>query len=69
MTLNIGSRDKKFLIGGGIFITCYFFFILVGQPVYEKQILSFNIQSISFEWVLQDNCNGLRFRTYKMADV
>ena len=39
MTLNIGSRDKKFLIGGGIFITCYFFFILVAQPVYEKQIL------------------------------
>ena len=39
MTLNIGSRDKKFLIGGGIFITCYFFFFLVAQPIYEKQII------------------------------
>ena len=39
MTLNIGPRDKKFLIGGGIFITCYFFFFLVAQPVYEKQII------------------------------
>ena len=39
MTLNIGSRDKKFLIGGGIFITCYFFFFFVAQPVYEKQII------------------------------
>ena len=39
MTLNIGSRDKKFLIGGGVFITCYFFFFLVAQPVYEKQII------------------------------
>ena len=39
MTLNIGSRDKKFLIGGGVFITCYFFFFLVAQPAYEKQII------------------------------
>ena len=38
MMLNIGQRDKKFLIGGGIFVTCYLFFFLVAQPVYEKQI-------------------------------
>ena len=39
MTLNIGSRDKKFLISGGFFITCYFFFFFVAKPVYEKQII------------------------------
>ena len=38
MTLNIGSRDKKFLISGVIFVSCYLFFFLVAQPVYEKQI-------------------------------
>ena len=38
MTLNIRSRDKQFLIGGGIFITGYLFFFLVAQPVYKKQI-------------------------------
>ena len=37
MTLNIGQRDKNFLIGGGIFVTCYLFFFLVAQPIYEKQ--------------------------------
>ncbi len=38
MTLNIGQRDKKFLIGGGIFVTCYLFFFQVAQPIYEKQV-------------------------------
>ena len=38
MTLNIEQRDKKFMIGGGVFATCYLFFFLVAQPVYEKQI-------------------------------
>ena len=38
MTLNIRSRDKKFLIGGGIFVAGYLFFFLVAQPVYKKQI-------------------------------
>ena len=39
MSLNIGQRDKIFLIGGGIFVTCYFLFFLVAKPVYEKQII------------------------------
>ena len=38
MTLNIGQRDKNFLIGGGIFIACYLFFFFVVQPIFEKQI-------------------------------
>ena len=38
MTLNIRSRDKSFLIGGGIFVACYIFIFLVAKPVYEKQI-------------------------------
>jgi len=38
MTLNIGQRDKKFLIGGGVFTTCYLLFFLVAQPIYEKQV-------------------------------
>ena len=38
MMLNIRARDKKFLISGGIFVTCYLFFFLVAQPVYKKQI-------------------------------
>ena len=38
MTLNIGERDKKFLIGGGVFVAGYLFFFLVAQPIYKKQI-------------------------------
>ena len=37
MTIKIGQRDKKFLIGGGIFVTCYLLFLFVIQPAYEKQ--------------------------------
>tara|TARA_Y100001960_G_C14759559_1_gene873247 strand:+ start:2174 stop:2752 length:579 start_codon:yes stop_codon:yes gene_type:complete len=37
MTVKIGERDKKFLIGGGIFVACYFLFLFVAQPAYEKQ--------------------------------
>ena len=37
MTIKIGQRDKKFLIGGGIFLTCYLLFLFVIQPAYEKQ--------------------------------
>ena len=36
--LNIRSRDKRFLIGGGIFVVCYLFFFLLAQPIYKKQI-------------------------------
>lgn len=38
MKLNIGQRDKIFLIGGGVFVVCYLLFFLVAQPIYEKQI-------------------------------
>ena len=38
MTLNIGKRDKAFLVGGGIFVTCYLLFFLVVEPIYKKQI-------------------------------
>jgi len=38
MTLNIGKRDKVFLIGGGVFVACYLFFFLVAEPIYKKQI-------------------------------
>ncbi len=38
MTLNIGKRDKGFLIGGGVFATCYLLFFLVVEPIYKKQI-------------------------------
>jgi hypothetical protein len=38
MTLDIGKRDKAFLIGGGIFVICYLFFFLVAEPIYKKQI-------------------------------
>ncbi|MBC8284346.1 MAG: hypothetical protein H8E32_11080 [Nitrospinae bacterium] len=38
MTLKIEQRDKKFLIGGGIFVACYILFFFVAQPIYEKQI-------------------------------
>ena len=38
MTLNIGTRDKAFLIGGGFFVACYLFFFLVAEPIYKKQI-------------------------------
>jgi hypothetical protein len=38
MTLNIGKRDKVFLIGGGIFVACYLLFFLVAEPIYKKQI-------------------------------
>jgi len=45
MTFNIGQTDKKFLIGGGVFVICYLFFFLVAQPVLEKQItINRNIQ-------------------------
>ena len=37
MKVKIGQRDKKFLIGGGIFVACYLLFSLVVQPAYEKQ--------------------------------
>ena len=37
MTIKIGQRDKKFLIGGGIFVTCYLLFLFIIQPAYEKQ--------------------------------
>ena len=37
MTIKIGQRDKKFLIGGGIFVTCYLLFLFVIQPAYENQ--------------------------------
>ena len=38
MTLNIGKRDKVFLIGGGIIVACYLLFFLVAEPIYKKQI-------------------------------
>ena len=38
MILNIGKRDKAFLIGGGIFVFCYLLFFLVAEPIYNKQI-------------------------------
>ena len=38
MILNIGKRDKAFLVGGGIFVTCYLLFFLVVEPIYKKQI-------------------------------
>ena len=38
MTLNIGKRDKVFLIGGGIFVACYLLFFLVAEPIYKKQL-------------------------------
>ncbi len=38
MTLNIGKRDKTFLVGGGVFVACYLFFFLVAEPIYKKQI-------------------------------
>ena len=37
MAIKIGERDKKFLIGGGIFVTCYLLFLFIIQPAYEKQ--------------------------------
>ena len=37
MTVKIGQRDKSFLIGGGIFLACYLFFLFVANPAYEKQ--------------------------------
>ena len=37
MTIKIGQRDKKFLIGGGIFVTCYLLFLFIIQPAYKKQ--------------------------------
>ncbi len=37
MTLNIGERDKKFLIGGGVFVACYILFFFVAEPIYKKQ--------------------------------
>jgi hypothetical protein len=38
MTLNIGERDKFYLVGGGIFVACYLLFFLVAEPIYKKQI-------------------------------
>ena len=38
MTLNIGKRDKVFLIGGGVFVACYLLFFLVAEPIYKKQL-------------------------------
>jgi hypothetical protein len=38
MTLNIGKRDKVFLIGGGVFVACYLLFFLVAEPIYKKQM-------------------------------
>ena len=37
MTFKIGQRDIKFLISGGIFVTCYLLFLFVINPAYEKQ--------------------------------
>ena len=37
MTIKIGQRDKKFLVGGVIFLTCYLLFLFVAQPAYENQ--------------------------------
>tara|TARA_B100000686_G_scaffold234386_1_gene242134 strand:- start:56 stop:637 length:582 start_codon:yes stop_codon:yes gene_type:complete len=39
MSLNFGQRDKLFLIGGGVFVACYFLFFFAAKPVYEKQII------------------------------
>jgi hypothetical protein len=38
MTLNIGERDKFYLVGGGIFVACYLLFFFVAEPIYKKQI-------------------------------
>ena len=38
MILNIGKRDKAFLVGGGIFVAFYLLFFLVVEPIYKKQI-------------------------------
>ncbi len=37
MTIKIEQRDKNFLVGGGIFLTCYLLFFFVAQPAYENQ--------------------------------
>ena len=37
MTIKIGQRDKNFLVGGVIFLTCYLLFLFVAQPAYENQ--------------------------------
>ena len=39
MTIKIGKRDKKVLIYGGVFATCYLFFLFIAQPIYVKQII------------------------------
>ncbi|MCH8157268.1 MAG: type II secretion system protein M [Nitrospinae bacterium] len=33
---NLAPRDRKFLLGGGIFVVCYVLFVFVIQPVYGK---------------------------------
>ena len=38
MTLNIGKRDKTFLVVGAFFIACYLLFFSVVEPIYKKQI-------------------------------
>jgi hypothetical protein len=38
MTLNIGKRDKFYLVGGGIFVACYLLFFFVAEPIYKKKI-------------------------------
>jgi hypothetical protein len=38
MTLNIGERDKFYLVGGGIFVACYLLFFFVAEPIYKKKI-------------------------------
>lgn len=35
--IQITPRDKKVLIAGGLFVTCYMLFVFVAQPVYDKQ--------------------------------
>ena len=37
MTIKMGQRDKIFLVGGVIFLTCYLLFLFVAQPAYENQ--------------------------------
>ena len=38
MAIKIGERDKKFLIGGVVFVVCYLFFLFIAQPIYIKQV-------------------------------
>ena len=37
MSMDIGERDKKVLMGGFAFVVCYLLFIFVAEPIYKKQ--------------------------------